>query len=186
MTLANKTGKDPRVAELILRESTRVVRATEHVVIARHNTGVVLANAGIDRSNVAQAEEGETVLLWPKDPDASAARLHAAATARFGFPIPVIINDSLGRAWRKGTIGTAIGAAGLACLVDLRGKIDRHGFALQSTEVGAADELAAAASILMGQSDESTPAVIVRGAGADRRPGTAAELIRPIREDLFP
>jgi coenzyme F420-0:L-glutamate ligase / coenzyme F420-1:gamma-L-glutamate ligase len=184
--LATRTGKDPRMVELILGESTAVVRATPLALIVRHRTGVVLANAGIDRSNVKQEDGGESVLLWPEDPDRSALMLHLAASETFGAHLPVIINDSLGRAWRRGTIGTAIGAAGLPSLLDLRGHEDRHGFKLQTTEVGAADEIAAAASIVMGQASESVAVVLVRGTGFDRREGCAADLIRSAREDLFP
>lgn len=190
--LAEVSGKDARITELMLRESTAIVRATPYVVVMRHKTGVVLANAGIDRSNVLQDPDGETVLLWPEDPDASAARLHRQASELHGFPVPVIINDSLGRAWRKGTVGTAIGAAGLACLLDLRGKPDRHGFRLVSSEVGVADELAAAASLVMGQASESIAVVVIRGAVHDRAAsgqitgqGRAADLVRPLQEDLF-
>ncbi|GAA4322950.1 coenzyme F420-0:L-glutamate ligase [Pigmentiphaga soli] len=184
LRLAEVSGKDARLAELILRESSEIVRATPQVVVARHRTGAVLANAGIDRSNVRQ-DGGETVLLWPADPDASALRLHRQASARFGCHLPVVINDSLGRAWRRGTVGTAIGAAGMACLSDQRGRADRHGYALVATEVGAADELAAAASIVMGQADESIPAVLVRGARYARADGRAADLVRPLAQDLF-
>jgi coenzyme F420-0:L-glutamate ligase / coenzyme F420-1:gamma-L-glutamate ligase len=183
--LSRLTGKDARLVELILSESSEVVRATLSVLIVRHRIGVVLANAGIDRSNVKQNGLGESVLLWPWDPDASALQLHHAASARFGFRVPVVINDSLGRAWRKGTVGTAIGAAGLECLHDLRGQTDRHGFRLVSTEVGAADELAAAASLLMGQSDEGIAVVLARGCHSRQSDFGAARLIRPLAEDLF-
>lgn len=183
--LARLTDKDPALVELILSESLEVVRATPKVLIVRHKTGVVLANSGIDRSNVPQVGESETVLLWPKDPDASAKRLHIAATQTFGAQVAVVINDSLGRAWRRGTVGTAIGAAGLPCLADLRGKEDRHGFALQSTEVGIADEVAAAASMVMGQASEGVAVVLVRGVNGEGR-GQASDLIRSQREDLFP
>ena len=186
LELAKTTGKDPAVIELILQESTAVLRATPFVLIVRHRTGVVLANAGIDRSNVYQEGEGESVLLWPQDPDTSALRLYQAASAQFGVQLPVIINDSLGRAWRRGTIGTAIGAAGLPCLLDLRGREDRHGFKLQTTEVGAADEIAAAASVLMGQASEGIAVVLVRGIGFEASEGRAADLIRSTQEDLFP
>lgn len=184
--LASISGKDPRIAELILQESMAVVRATPHVVIVRHRLGVVLANAGIDRSNVAQEGEGESVLLWPLDPDASASRLHNEVSTLFGVHLPVVINDSLGRAWRRGTVGTAIGAAGLPGVLDLRGHEDRHGFRLQTTEVGAADEVAAAASMVMGQAGEGIAVVLVRGLAFSQAPGTAADMIRPEREDLFP
>ncbi|WP_332815993.1 coenzyme F420-0:L-glutamate ligase [Ramlibacter sp.] len=186
LELAQQTGKDARVVELILSESTQVVRATPQVLIVRHRTGVVLANAGIDRSNVQQQGTGESVLLWPQDPDASAERLHRAASQHFSVHLPVLINDSLGRAWRRGTIGTAIGAAGMPCLLDLRGREDRHGFRLITTEVGGADEIAAAASLVMGQAGEGIAAVLVRGVNLPARGGTAADLIRSKREDLFP
>jgi coenzyme F420-0:L-glutamate ligase/coenzyme F420-1:gamma-L-glutamate ligase len=187
LEMAETSRRDARICELMLRESLNVVRCTPHVIIMRHKSGVVLANAGIDRSNVEQIGEGETVLLWPDNPDASARRLHETASRRLGFSLPVIINDSLGRAWRRGTVGTAIGAAGLECLRDLRGKPDRHGFRLQTSELGAADEVAAAASLLMGQADESVPVVIVRGAPVPAASSAAAaDLIRPLKEDLFP
>jgi coenzyme F420-0:L-glutamate ligase/coenzyme F420-1:gamma-L-glutamate ligase len=184
--LAKISGKDPRIAELILQESAAVIRATPYVVIVRHRLGVVLANAGIDRSNVVQEGDGESVLLWPVDPDASALRLHTEASALFGVHLPVVINDSLGRAWRRGTVGTAIGAAGLLGVLDLRGHEDRHGFKLQTTEVGAADEVAAAASMVMGQASEGIAVVLVRGLPFNQDRGTAADLIRPEKEDLFP
>ena len=186
LELAQQTGKDPRLVELILSESSDVVRAVRQVLIVRHWTGVVLANAGIDRSNVQQQGEGESVLLWPKDPDASAMRLHREASQRFGVHVPVLINDSLGRAWRRGTLGTAIGAAGMPCVLDLRGHEDRHGFRLVSTEVGAADEIAAAASLVMGQAAEGIAVVLVRGASLPMSHGAAADLVRSRSEDLFP
>jgi len=187
LELAQQVGKDPRLVELILSESTHVVRATPQVLIVRHRTGVVLANAGIDRSNVQQLGKGESVLLWPKDPDSSANRLHREASQRFGAHVPVLINDSLGRAWRRGTIGTAIGAAGMPCVLDLRGRIDRHGFRLVTTEVGAADEVAGAASLVMGQAAEGIAVVLVRGADLPvRNGGAAVDLIRSKSEDLFP
>lgn len=182
--LARLTDKDPCLVELILSESTAVVRATPKVLIVRHKTGVVLANAGIDRSNVPQVGESETVLLWPKNPDISAKKLHVSATKVFGAQVAVVINDSLGRAWRRGTVGTAIGSAGLTSLADLRGEEDRHGFQLQSTEVGMADEVAAAASMVMGQASEGVAVVLVRGVNAKGR-GQASDLIRSLSEDLF-
>jgi len=185
LEISEQTGKDARVVELILGESSRVVRATPKALIVRHLTGVVLANAGIDRSNVQQTGSQQSVLLWPRNPDASAQRLHTDASQRFGVEIPVVINDSLGRAWRRGTVGVAIGAAGMACLVDLRGRVDRHGYRLVSAQVGAADEVAAAASLVMGQAAESIAAVLVRGVEPRVSRGAAADLIRPTEEDLF-
>jgi coenzyme F420-0:L-glutamate ligase/coenzyme F420-1:gamma-L-glutamate ligase len=183
--LARTTGKDARIVELILSESVAVLRATAKVLIVRHRTGVVLANAGIDRSNVCQEGQGESVLLWPRDPDASARRLHLSACRVFGLHVPVVINDSLGRAWRRGTLGIAIGAAGVPSLVDLRGRPDRHGFVLQSTQVACTDEISAAASLLMGQASEGIAVVLVRGVPYVGD-GRAADLIRSAPEDLFP
>ncbi len=181
--LAARCDKDPRQMELVLSEAGEVIRAKRGVVIVALRNGMVLANAGIDRSNVDA--EGDSVLLLPVDPDASAARLRQALTARSGARVGVIIADSIGRAWRMGTIGTAIGAAGVRCLTDLRGAPDRNGRPLQTTDVGTADELAAAASLLMGQAAESTPVVLIRGAGASLGEGRAVDLVRPLAMDLF-
>ncbi|MBN9411221.1 MAG: coenzyme F420-0:L-glutamate ligase [Burkholderiales bacterium] len=178
--------RDPRLVQVVLSESDEVVRCTPHVIITRHRSGVVLANAGVDRSNVPQLGPGEWVVTWPRDPDASAARLSAALAARCGFDVPVIINDSLGRAWRRGTVGQAIGASGLVCLNDLRGDTDLYGYRLVSSEVGTADELAAAASAVMGQGSEGTPAVVIRGFAWQANAGASArDLQRPLKEDLF-
>jgi coenzyme F420-0:L-glutamate ligase/coenzyme F420-1:gamma-L-glutamate ligase len=177
--LAREVDKDPRLVEIILRESTEVVRKKPGALIVAHRLGLVLANAGIDVSNVLQQDGSERVLLLPEDPDASAARLRDA------LGCGVIVTDSLGRAWRRGTVGFAIGAAGVASLVDLRGTPDLFGRPLQHTDVGHADELAAAASILMGQGDEGRPAVLVRGDPCASPPNAATELVRPRAEDLF-
>jgi coenzyme F420-0:L-glutamate ligase / coenzyme F420-1:gamma-L-glutamate ligase len=183
--LAARAEKDPRVVELILRESTEVVRARPGVIIVAHRRGFVMANAGIDASNVESAPPDEAVLLLPEDPDASAARLRERLRARAGVDVGVVINDSFGRAWRLGTVGTAIGVAGLPALLDLRGTPDRTGRCLQVTDVGVADEVAAAASLLMGQAAEGRPIVHVRGFPYARRDGSAAELVRPKEQDLF-
>ncbi|MBP7063283.1 coenzyme F420-0:L-glutamate ligase [Ferrovibrio sp.] len=185
-TLALKAGKDARIVELILRESSAVLRCVPGVIIVRHRHGTVLANAGIDQSNVLHQDGREYALLWPADPDAAAAGLRQAMLARLGFDLPVIINDSLGRAWRFGTVGAAIGVSGLAALVDMRGEDDRHGRVLVSTEVGQADEIAAAASLLMGQAAEGRPVVFLRGYAGRRNAGSVADLIRPPAKDLFP
>jgi coenzyme F420-0:L-glutamate ligase / coenzyme F420-1:gamma-L-glutamate ligase len=182
--LGAKTGKDPRVVELILRESTEVVRARPGVIIVAHRLGYVMANAGIDASNVEGKGE-ESVLLLPEDPDASAARLRERLRAAAGVDLGIVINDSFGRAWRLGTVGTAIGVAGLPGLLDLRGLPDRTGRLLQVTELGVADEVAAAASLIMGQAAEGHPVVHVRGFPYARRDGRAAELVRPKDQDLF-
>jgi coenzyme F420-0:L-glutamate ligase / coenzyme F420-1:gamma-L-glutamate ligase len=156
------------------------------VLIVAHRLGIVLANAGIDRSNVDRSNVGdENVLLLPRDPDRSCAELRRAIGAAAGVDVGVIIVDSIGRAWRNGTIGTAIGVSGLPGLLDLRGAPDLFGRALETTEVGLADELAAAASLVMGQAGEARPVVLARGLGYGRRDGTAQELIRAREKDLF-
>jgi coenzyme F420-0:L-glutamate ligase / coenzyme F420-1:gamma-L-glutamate ligase len=182
--LAARADKDPRVAELILRESRRIVRVTRGVIIAEHHSGTVLANAGIDRSNVAGRDQA---LLWPVDPDASARRLRAALERAFGGPLGVLITDSVGRAWRLGTVGHAIGAAGVTALLDLRGRADLFGRQLQVSEVAVADSLAAAAVLAMGEAAEGTPVVLI--SGAPLASGTAASgavaVLRAAAEDLF-
>ncbi|MCX7381818.1 MAG: coenzyme F420-0:L-glutamate ligase [Alphaproteobacteria bacterium] len=182
--LAAEVGKDPRVVEVILGEAARVVRARPNLIIVEHKRGWVMANAGIDQSNVNH-EGGGRLLLLPEDPDASAERLRAALSARFGVRLGVVINDSFGRAWRRGTAGIAIGAAGLPGLIDLRGKPDLFGRILEVSIIGYADEVAAAASLLMGQAAEGRPAVLVRGLAWTAPEGTAADLVRPPAEDLF-
>jgi coenzyme F420-0:L-glutamate ligase/coenzyme F420-1:gamma-L-glutamate ligase len=182
--LAAQAHKDPRLMELVLQESTEVLRVKPGVVIAVHRLGFVMANAGIDQSNLAPGEP-EAALLLPQDPDASAARLRAAMHAAYGVDIGVVINDSFGRAWRNGVAGVAIGVAGIPALVDMRGSSDRVGRILKVTQVAVADELAAAASLLMGQADEGLPVVLARGVPYALGPGSAAALVRPGAEDLF-
>lgn len=182
--VARETGKDPRLVQVILSESTRVVRARPGLLIVEHRLGFVMANAGVDHSNVGPPDAGEHVLLLPADPDASAARLRAAL-APPDLPFGVVINDSFGRAWRRGTSGVAIGAAGLPTLLDLRGRPDLFGRRLEVSISGFADEIAAAASLLMGQADEAQPAVLLRGLRWDAPAGTAHDLVRPAAEDLF-
>jgi coenzyme F420-0:L-glutamate ligase/coenzyme F420-1:gamma-L-glutamate ligase len=184
--LGSACGKDPRYVELVLAESRAVLRAAPNVLVVEDRRGLVLANAGVDRSNVEPDARGrERALLLPIDPDASAARLRARIRELARIDVGVLINDSVGRAWRLGTVGTAIGASGLPGLLDLRGTPDLHGRALQITEVGYADELAAAASAVMGQGDEGRPVVVIRGARLARRDGNARELQRPREQDLF-
>lgn len=185
VALAARTGKDPRLVELILRESEEVSRVGHGVIVVRHRLGFTSANAGIDRSNVPQSEAGTTVLLLPRDPDGSAAQLREALLARTGARTGVLIIDSHGRPFRLGTVGVAIGVAGMPALWDRRGDPDRHGYALQHTEVGVADEIAAAASMMMGQADEGVPAVLIRGLTLPAAPGTARDLIRPKEMDLY-
>jgi coenzyme F420-0:L-glutamate ligase/coenzyme F420-1:gamma-L-glutamate ligase len=184
-TLAGEVGKDPRLVEVILSESTRVVRARPGVLIVEHRLGFIVANAGVDQSNVDPAAGADPVLLLPENPDASAEHLRRALAQRFKCEIAVVINDSFGRPWRLGTIGTALGAAGLPSLLDLRGQPDLFGRPLRVTEVGFADEIAAAASLLMGQSDEGCPVVLVRGLRWTAPASPATRLLRPPDEDLF-
>ncbi len=180
--LAGETGKDPRLLELVLRESDDVVRTRPGLIIARHRLGFVVANAAVDHSN---GGGGEVAILLPEDPDASAARLRAEFAAIAAVDVAVVINDSMGRAWRNGTIGTAIGASGIVALDDRRGRADRDGAVLVSSEIALADEIASAASLLMGQGNESLPAVLVRGASWAAGDGRAADLVRPLDQDLF-
>src|SRR6201989_3431603 len=183
--LAAKVQKDPRLVELILPESMRVVRSRPGILIVEHRLGFVMANAGIDQSNVAAPDEPQRALLLPVDPDGSAAILRSRLSERCGVPVAVIISDSFGRAWRRGTCGVAIGAAGLPSLMDLRGSPDLFGRELQVSITGYADEIAAAASLVMGQGGEGQPVVVVRGLtwrGPDK---DASELLRPAAEDLF-
>ena len=183
--LAAEVNKDPRLVEVILRESRRVVRHRPGVLIVEHRLGFVLANAGVDRSNVDPQAGIEPVLLLPNDPDGSAATLLARFAAHFKKTLAVVITDSFGRAWRRGTVGVALGAAGLPAVMDLRGRPDLFGHALRVTQTGFADEIAAAASLLMGQADEGMPAVLVRGLAWTGAASSAAALIRPPDEDLF-
>jgi coenzyme F420-0:L-glutamate ligase/coenzyme F420-1:gamma-L-glutamate ligase len=181
--LAAEVDKDPRLVELILRESTEVVRHRKGVLVVAHRNGIVLANAGIDTSNVAGDEH--RVLLLPEDCNRSCRDIRAGLAARTGVEAGVLIIDSLGRAWRNGTVGVALGAAGLPALLDLRGTPDLFGRELRSTEVGIADEIAAAASMLMGQAGEGTPVVLMRGLTLPATDGSAADLIRAREFDLF-
>ena len=183
--LAAKVQKDPRLVELILSESVRVVRTRPGVLIVEHRLGLVMANAGIDQSNVASPDDPQWASLLPVDPDGSAAMLRERLSQTFGAPVAVIISDSFGRAWRRGTCGVAIGAAGLPSLMDLRGSPDLYGRELQVSVTGHADEIAAAASLVMGQGAEGQPVVIVRGLTWRGPDNAASGLVRPAAEDLF-
>jgi coenzyme F420-0:L-glutamate ligase/coenzyme F420-1:gamma-L-glutamate ligase len=182
--LAALTRKDPRLVEVILQESTRVVRAVPDVLIVEHRLGFIVANAGVDQSNLGNAAT-ERALRLPADPDASAELLRGGLQRRLGVVLGVIINDSFGRPWRLGTVGVAIGVAGLPALVDMRGGEDRYGRTLQSTIVAVADELAAAASLVMGQADEGQPIVHVTGFASSATSASAHDLVRPPGQDLF-
>lgn len=181
--LARETRKDPRLVELILQESRGIVRTRADLVIVEHRLGLVLANAGIDRSNVTGHDD--TVLLLPLDPDASARRVRERVREAAGAQIGVIVTDSVGRAWRKGTVGIAIGTAGVAPFTDLRGRHDLNGRALQVSEIAPADSLAAAAVLVMGEAAEATPVVLIRGAVGVAGEAPASAALRPAGEDLF-
>jgi coenzyme F420-0:L-glutamate ligase/coenzyme F420-1:gamma-L-glutamate ligase len=185
--LAEQTEKDPRLVELVLAESRRVVRTRPGLILVEHRLGFICANAGIDHSNVAGEEKREEawVLLLPEDPDASARRIRARLIEATGANVAVLVIDSHGRAWRMGTVGVVIGAAGFPCLVDLRGREDLFGYRLRVTEVGLGDEVAAAASMLMGQAAEGRPVIHVRGLSYPDRDGSLGELLRPADQDLF-
>jgi len=184
--LAAAVGKDARLVELILRESTAVSRVAPGVLIVRHRLGFTSANAGIDRFNVqTESGEEEAVLLLPLDPDASAAALREALRAATGATVGVVITDSHGRPFRLGTVGVAIGVAGLPALWNRRGEADLYGYRLQHTDVGLADEIAAAAGLLMGQAAEGLPAVLIRGLHLPPTDGRATDLVRPPDLDLY-
>src|ERR1039458_6301043 len=185
LELAQTVQKDPRLVELVLRESRRVVRSAKDVLIVEHHLGLIMANAGIDQSNVAAPASGEFALLLPEDPDASAARLRDRLRTLTGCAPAIIVSDSFGRPWRLGTGGVAIGCAGFPATLDLRGQTDLFGRPLRVTVVGHADEIASAASVLMGQGSEARPVILVRGLGSRGPHQPAAALIRPQREDLF-
>jgi coenzyme F420-0:L-glutamate ligase/coenzyme F420-1:gamma-L-glutamate ligase len=185
--LSQLVGKDARIVELVLRESKQVLRTRPGVIIVEHRLGFICASAGIDHSNVLgpNGQSEDWVLLLPEDPDASALKLRRQLEANTGFHLGIQIIDSHGRAWRMGTVGVTIGLSGLPGLVDMRGWKDLFGYELQITQVGVADELAAAASLIMGQSGEATPVVHVRGFPYPLREGSLQELLRPEEEDLF-
>lgn len=185
IALGKETGKEPRLVELILGESDEVLRYRRDVIVVAHRLGFVMANAGIDQSNVGSERKNADALLLPRDPDGSCSALRATLRHRTGADIGVVINDSHGRAWRNGTVGVALGVAGLPALVDLRGCHDLYDRALRITEVGLADELAAAASLLMDQSDEGRPVILARGVPYARREGSVRELLRSRDHDLF-
>jgi len=183
--LAEETKKDARFCEVVLSESKRIVRHRENLIIAEHRLGWVMANAGIDHSNVAPGDGHERVLLLPVDPDASARALREELVASYRVPIAVIISDSFGRPFRRGTVGIALGTAGLPSVIDWRGHPDLFGRALEVTETGFADEIAAAASLVMGQANEAMPMVLVRGLTWTAPEADGAALVRPPEHDLF-
>ena len=179
------TRKDPRLVELVLCESTAVLRAVPDVLITRHRLGLVMANAGIDRSNLGE-KSSDRVLLLPVDPDLSARHIRERLQADFGCRIAVVISDSFGRPWRIGVVNVAIGAAGLPSLLDRRGQLDRDGRPLEVTQVAMADMIASAAGLAAGEGDEGIPAVLLSGLVLDETDLPAEVLVRPVAQDLFP
>lgn len=185
--LARQADKDPRLAELILRESREVLRVRPGTIVVEHRLGFVCASAGIDHSNV-EAQDGnpeDWVLLLPENPDRSALEIRRRLKLLTGHRLGILIIDSHGRAWREGTIGATIGLSGLPGLVDRRGWQDLFGYRLRITVVAAADELAGAASLVMGEAAERTPAVHVRGFPYPLRESSLKEILRPKENDLF-
>lgn len=178
--LAAETGKPPELCELILRESRAIIRRRGGTLICETHHGFICANAGIDRSNTADG----TAVLLPVDPDASARAIEAAVSEKLGGHVPVIICDTHGRAFRRGLVNVAIGVAGLPAVVDHRGGVDREGRELIATDQALADELSAAAGMLMGK-DSGTPAIACSGIPFAREPGSAADLVREPEHDLF-
>lgn len=178
------TRKDPRLVELILRESTGISRMRGEVLIVRHRLGFTLANAGIDHSNVGRDGE-DWVLLLPEDPDRSARDLREALGQLTGVRPGVVISDSHGRPFRIGTVGVAVGLAGIPAVWDMRGQTDLYGRVLRVTVTGLGDELAAAAGLIGGQGAEGLPVVLIRGMKTPPGEGCAADLIRPPELDLF-
>ncbi|NKC01628.1 MAG: coenzyme F420-0:L-glutamate ligase [Pseudomonadales bacterium] len=184
IALGEETEKDPRLVELILQESTDILRQRIGVLIVRHKLGMVGAHAGIDQSNVDH-EGGEKALLLPKDPDASARNLASAISERLGVSVGIIITDSHNRPWRMGTIGAAIGCAGITVLDDHRGGEDVYGRELKVTLINRADALAAAATLVMGETTEKIPLALIRGLPSENSEQAAADINRPLEEDLF-
>ena len=185
LALAVTLDKDARMIEVVLGESNDIVAHGHGVLITEHRSGHVMANAGVDRSNVGGAGDDETVLLLPLDADASAAALHRALETRFGCRLAVVVSDSVGRAWRNGVVGIAIGAAGLPSLTDLRGAPDLFGVPLKVTLTGLADQIASAANLVAGEAAEGVPAVHVRGLRWSAAPVPARALVRERESDLF-
>jgi coenzyme F420-0:L-glutamate ligase/coenzyme F420-1:gamma-L-glutamate ligase len=185
IALADKVGKDPRIVQVVLSDSVKVVRSRPNLMIMQHRLGFVMANAGVDQSNVAEADGHHRALLLPVDPDGSAEAIRARLSAAYNVEIGVVISDSFGRPWRRGTVGVAIGAAGLPSIIDLRGQPDLFGRTLEVSIIGFADEIAAAASLLQGQAAEAQPVVVLRGLTWHAPDVPVADVVRPPEEDLF-
>jgi coenzyme F420-0:L-glutamate ligase/coenzyme F420-1:gamma-L-glutamate ligase len=184
LRLAGVTRKDARLVELVLREASAVVRSVPHVLITRHKLGHVMANSGIDRSNIGP-EGGERALLLPVDPDGTAAILRDKIGEMSGVSPAVVISDSFGRPWRMGVVGVAIGASGLPSLIDRRGDRDRDGRVMEVTQIAFGDIIATAASLATGEGAEGIPAVLIRGLAWPTGSAPASALVRSPEEDLF-
>jgi coenzyme F420-0:L-glutamate ligase / coenzyme F420-1:gamma-L-glutamate ligase len=184
VALAKEVNKDARLVEVILSESDEIIRQQRDVLIVAHRLGFIMANAGVDQSNVA-GEGDEQVLLLPRDPDGSAAALKTRLDGEFDADLGIVINDSFGRPWRYGVVGVALGAAGLPVIRDMIDQPDLFGRKLRVTEIAVADEIAAAGSLLMGQGAEGQPAVLLRGLDWDTPATPASVLLRPKETDLF-
>lgn len=185
LELAHKTGKDPRFVELVLSQSNSIVRVGPNLLIGEHVSGHIAANVGIDQSNVEMVGDEETCLLLPHNPDEIAVDIQERLEKACSCSLGVVIADSFGRPWRIGTVGVAIGAAGFECLQDECGKKDLVGRELQATYIARADELAACASLAIGQAAEGVPAALVRNAPVRLGKGSAADLLRPREMDVF-
>lgn len=185
--LANSSGKDPRFVQLILQESNEVLRVRPGLIIVEHKKGFICANAGIDHSNVQGpwGNPDDWVLLLPEDPDLSARNIRQSIQSATGISLGILVIDSHGRAWRNGTVGITIGVSNVPAIVDKRGDSDLFGYRLRVTLIAAADELAAAASLVMGQADEKLPIIHVRGFPYPLRESVLGELIRTKEQDLF-
>lgn len=185
LELAEQVGKDARFIEVVLSESDEIVKHRPNVLIAAHRLGFVMANAGIDQSNIEHRDGEERVLLLPKNPDESARKLKSALEGADDLALGVIINDSFGRPWRNGVVGVALGAAGVPSLLSQVGVPDMFGRTMRVTEIAIADEIASAASLLMGQAGAGLPAILVRGLKLDGPASAAAALARPKSQDMF-
>ncbi|MEC7865985.1 MAG: coenzyme F420-0:L-glutamate ligase [Pseudomonadota bacterium] len=183
--IAKNSDKDPKLVQLILNESVKVIRQGRGVIVVENKLGFIHANAGIDKSNIESDTDNPKVLLLPKDPDNSALKIKEEIFRQTELKVGIIINDSSGRAWRKGIVGIAIGSSGVEVLLNLRGQKDLYGNALEITEVGRVDEIASAASLLMGQANEGLPVIIVRGIPETSKVNNVKSILRDKSEDLF-
>ena len=182
LRVAQKTNRDPRLVEVILREAKELVRVQDGHIISEHRLGHISANAGVDRSNSA---EGDVVCLLPRDPDATAMQISTFIREEYGKRVAVLISDSHGRPFRRGTVGTCVGVWGLPPLLNLRGQLDLFGYTLERSDECIADELCGAANVLMGQADEGVPAVLFRGMTWPVSGAPIREVLRVPEEDIF-